>query len=165
MTPGRVLPVLVVAACGGSGPSPSRPAPPPSPATSPAEPPRETAPPASVPWAGTFALSGTIRSSDCPDVYLAAKHLVLDPDAMEARADVVDRVYWIRIEGQTVIAEGTFAGARECGEKGLYERWDLAPDEAGFRGTLISRWTFPPCEAACTVVFDVAGDRLEQAPL
>jgi hypothetical protein len=114
-----------------------------------------------LPRPGTYRLSGSVLSDTCGGlVGLAAQHLTVAADGHSIHADVVERTYAARRQGDTLVATGGFAEGA-CPGADLVERWELRATGPGtLRGTLASRWRLPgDCAASCTIVFAISGER------
>lgn len=136
--------------CGASEPYASAIQPEPEP-----QPPALAAAPAP---AGTFALSGRPTGDGCDgEVVLAARNIRVDPERGSLHADVVDRTYSARWDGERLVAEGRFDVRSACPNSTVFERWELRPSEnGGLQGELASTWLRAPgCMQACTIRFAV----------
>jgi hypothetical protein len=112
--------------------------------------------------AGNFAITGEVVSDGCPSagIYLAAKHIFVDPVGRTLVADVVNRTYSLRASGRDLDASGTFE-ANYCPAAQLHERWLLQGDQT-LEGTLESTWPTPgDCSTSCTVRFRIHAQRLK----
>ena len=132
--------------------------PPPEPATPSAL--NEPSPaPRVVSFGGRYALSSA--SGVAPEcggkLYLAAKHIEVNQESASVFADVVNRTYSARFEGETMIADGNFEVEGTCPGTKIYEKWTLTRDTTGaLRGELESHWQLPPyCQRACEVKFPI----------
>jgi hypothetical protein len=114
--------------------------------------------------AGSFAITGEIESQDCPKlgIFLAAKHLFVDPLGGTVFADVVNRTYALRLNGDELEATGSFLQAASyCPAASLRERW-LLRGGSQLEGTLDSTWPAPyNCAVDCSVRFRIHARRLE----
>lgn len=121
-------------------------------------PPSSSTEAASPSFAGSYALStskGIVKECGGQSLVLAARHLRVSGE--KAFADVVDRTYSARFEGNTMIADGDFDVGGICPGTKVYEKWTLARETSGaLRGELESHWSLPPdCQRACEVRFPI----------
>ena len=110
------------------------------------------------PFEGTYALTGHAASNGCGrDMYLAARHLVVKPAARTLFADVVNRTYDARAQGDRLVAEGRFLEP-QCRSSEIVERWVLARGPNGaLSGTLESSWQVAPdCATRCSTTYTVS---------
>jgi hypothetical protein len=115
--------------------------------------------------AGNFAITGEAEHDGCPSagIYLAAKHIFVDPAGGTLYADVVNRTYLLRASGGGVDAMGSFEASSYCPSGRLDEHW-LLRGGSKLEGTLESTWPSPgDCSATCTVRFKIHGERLTPA--
>lgn len=107
-----------------------------------------------------YRIDGSPSADGCGgQVYLAARHIVLDRARNTLFADVVRRTYGARFEAERVQASGRFTSPTTC-SGALRESWDLrrtGPDE--LRGTLSSTWQLPPSCEPCTITFRIRATR------
>jgi hypothetical protein len=109
-------------------------------------------------YVGRYRISGTARSDECGNVFLAAHHIEVT-SSEELRADVVNRTYRAHVAGATLVAEGDFDAQAACGQ--LHEQWTFTRTEGGLEGELVSEWPTPPdCARTCRVVFEIHALRL-----
>jgi hypothetical protein len=109
-------------------------------------------------FAGSYTLStaeGFVKECGGQSLHLAAKHLRVSGE--KAFADVVDRTYSARFEGDTMTADGDFDVEGICPGTKVYEKWTLTREASGaLRGELESHWSIPPdCQRACEVRFPI----------
>lgn len=115
--------------------------------------------------AGSFAITGEKVMDECPQaaIYLAAKHVFVDPAGGTLYADVVNRTYALRVHGDELVASGRFP-TPYCAPARLDERWRLRGAN-DLEGTLESTWPRPgDCSTTCTVRFDIHASRLRPGP-
>lgn len=113
-------------------------------------------------FAGTWTIEGSPGADGCMGrVYLAARHVTVDPGSRTLVADVVDRTYAARVEGDALVAEGEFEAAGSCPGKRLEERWTWRrTGPSTLEGRLQSGWVIPPlCAQRCLVTFEVVARR------
>ncbi|MFO0695400.1 MAG: hypothetical protein U0230_17690 [Polyangiales bacterium] len=142
-TVGGVVVWLVLSSCGGAASSAGR-----TEATASLE-----------DFAGTWTIEGSPAADGCQgQVYLAARHVTIDPVTRTLFADVVDRTYAAHVEGDALVAEGDFEARGSCPGKRLEERWTFRRTSAStLEGRLVSGWVLPPvCSQRCLVTFDLA---------
>lgn len=110
-------------------------------------------------FGGVYSIAGAPMADGCGgEIYLAAQTITIAPQARTLFADVVNRTYAARVEGQQMIAEGHFEARGTCPETAIYERWVLSMG-AGRRleGSLESLWPrAPTCSNPCLVTFQIA---------
>jgi len=147
-----VLAAVLLGACGGADvvedPAPFDDSPPPPVMTLEA-------------FAGSYRIDGQAITDGCAEgVYLAARNIVVDPIARSLQADVVERTYAARVDGETLVAEGRFPSPDGCPDSTLYETWVLAREGDALTGTLSSTWLLrPDCMHPCTIEFAISARR------
>jgi hypothetical protein len=121
-------------------------------------------PPAADPLAafvGRYHITGTARSDGCSGALYLAANMVDVGSTGHLSANVVNREYDARVEGDRLIAEGSFPAQVGC-EGDLFERWTFRRSAGGLEGELESEWPFPPnCATRCRVVFTIHATRAE----
>jgi hypothetical protein len=121
------------------------------------EQPRPEPPRSIAPFAGSYALEGEPYVDGCNgEIQLLAHGLEIDANARSLRADVVDRPYEARMEGEQLVAEGRLdVPSSQCQNATVFERWELHRAQiVGLEGYLYSTWLiWPSCMRVCTVQF------------
>lgn len=107
-----------------------------------------------------YRIEGQPMSDECGgEIYLAARHITFQPTTMFA--DVVNRTYGLRRDGDRLVASGRFHSDYACEATRIRERWDLrrvSPDV--LEGSLASTWRLRPSCDECTVRFRIRAIRV-----
>lgn len=109
-------------------------------------------------FGGVYSIAGAPMADGCGgEIYLAARTITVEPQARTLFADVVNRTYAARVEGQQMIAEGHFEARGTCPETVIYERWILSMSADGrLEGSLESLWPrAPSCANPCLITFQI----------
>jgi hypothetical protein len=122
--------------------------------------PREPVSLASV--AGQYSITGSMRSDTCGGaVYLAANAIEVVSSGL-LRANVVNRQYDAVVDGDRLVADGSFPARTGC-DGDLVEHWTFDKSPEGLDGELTSEWPLPPRCARCRVVFAIHASRVDAA--
>ncbi len=108
-----------------------------------------------------YRIEGAPEADGCGGrIVLAARHIQLDRARGRIFADVVNRTYTARVQGDRLLAEGSFRSADAC-PGGVREAWSLRwSTPRVLTGTLQSTWQLAPRCEPCTVTFRLRAVRV-----
>jgi hypothetical protein len=110
-------------------------------------------------FVGPYRITGEARSDSCAGVIVLAANAIDVAATGHLHANVVNRDYEARVEGERLVAEGRFPASTGC-DGDIFERWTFEPSAGGLEGELESEWPLPPsCSSHCRVVFAIHATR------
>jgi hypothetical protein len=122
--------------------------------------PAEPEPPSEPAGPERYRIVGRPVSDGCGgEIILAARHLTYYADTMFA--DVVNRTYRLRRDGDRLIASGRFPNDYACDGTRIRETLNLRRVDANtLVGSLISTWRLRPSCEECTIRFRIRAVRV-----